>query len=301
MKQLKCEMCGSTDLIKQDGMFVCQVCGTRYSVEEAKKMMIEGTVEVQGTVKVDNSSFVEKYLANARRALEKEDWEEVEKYYNLVEQNAPNNMEAVFFSAYGKAMLSFTDQDYFKRQQKIGVLNKSISVISDYFEVTDEDKEQVIMTISHYVMNMRNVPYVYNIQQFFGVGSNSWQIGLIDSVRNAFIEELRQISALHSDAYITNLLAEYQQGEQNGTRKSSDKPKKSLPAKLILSGIITLGSGWLLFFGIIIVGLLAYDRVYFFDGYPITAFLTVLSILAIVVGTVILVIGSIMKFNSRKK
>ena len=38
MKQLTCEMCGSTDLLKQDGVFVCQSCGCKYSVEEAKKM-----------------------------------------------------------------------------------------------------------------------------------------------------------------------------------------------------------------------------------------------------------------------
>lgn len=37
MKQLTCEMCGSTDLIKEDGVFVCQACGIKYSVEEAKK------------------------------------------------------------------------------------------------------------------------------------------------------------------------------------------------------------------------------------------------------------------------
>ena len=37
MKQLTCEMCGSVDLIKQDGYFVCQSCGCKYSVEEAKK------------------------------------------------------------------------------------------------------------------------------------------------------------------------------------------------------------------------------------------------------------------------
>ena len=41
MKQLTCEMCGGTDLMKQDVVFVCQNCGTKYSVEEAKKM-IEG-------------------------------------------------------------------------------------------------------------------------------------------------------------------------------------------------------------------------------------------------------------------
>lgn len=41
MKQLICEMCGGNDLIKQDGVFVCQNCGTKYTVEEAKKMMKE--------------------------------------------------------------------------------------------------------------------------------------------------------------------------------------------------------------------------------------------------------------------
>ena len=37
MKQLVCEMCGEKELLKQDGVFICQSCGTRYSVEEAKK------------------------------------------------------------------------------------------------------------------------------------------------------------------------------------------------------------------------------------------------------------------------
>ena len=42
MKQLVCELCGGTDFVKQDGMFVCQSCGTKYSLEEARKMMTEG-------------------------------------------------------------------------------------------------------------------------------------------------------------------------------------------------------------------------------------------------------------------
>ncbi len=32
MKQLVCEMCGSTDLIKQDGFFACQNCGTKMAL-----------------------------------------------------------------------------------------------------------------------------------------------------------------------------------------------------------------------------------------------------------------------------
>ena len=33
MKQLTCEMCGSTDLMKQDGVFVCQSCGCQRPYE----------------------------------------------------------------------------------------------------------------------------------------------------------------------------------------------------------------------------------------------------------------------------
>ena len=66
MKKLTCEMCGSTDLLKSDGVFVCQSCGTKYSVEEAKKMMIEGTVQIEGTVKIDNSNNVNNLIKNAK-------------------------------------------------------------------------------------------------------------------------------------------------------------------------------------------------------------------------------------------
>ena len=49
MKQLTCEMCGSTDLLKQDGVFVCQSCGCKYSVEEATGIEVNKvTVHIDG-------------------------------------------------------------------------------------------------------------------------------------------------------------------------------------------------------------------------------------------------------------
>lgn len=216
MKSLTCEMCNSIDVIKQDGMYVCQSCGTKYTVDEAKKMMIEGTVDVQGTVKVDNSAFVEKYLANARRAYEKEDWEEVEKYYNMVEQNAPNNMEAVFFSAYGKTLLSMTDNDYYKREQKFNVLNKSISVINDYYEVTNEDKQAVLTKIADAIAKMYTVTYIYNNDTGVYVGSNAWQKKLLIQVRDAYITELNQILAVHDEPYIREIIQKVSALETSG-------------------------------------------------------------------------------------
>ena len=89
MKKLVCEMCGSTDLVKQDGMFVCQYCGAKYTVEEAKKMMIEGTVNITGsTVKVDNTEQIDNLYTLARRAKQTHDFVGAEKYYSKMKNIA---------------------------------------------------------------------------------------------------------------------------------------------------------------------------------------------------------------------
>lgn len=205
MQTLKCEMCGGGNLIKQDGLFVCQNCGTKYTVEEAKKMMIEGTVDVKGIVKVDNSAFIEKYLANARRAIAKEDWEETEKYYNMVEQNLPNNIEAVFFSAYGKVMSLFYDNAYYKREHAFKVLNKSISVISDYYEDNKNDRETTIRNICSYIKKMGTATFVYDPNVFADVGSKTWTRNLIVETKKTLIKEIDELILLYNDEYLKEL------------------------------------------------------------------------------------------------
>lgn len=95
MKRLACEMCGSMDVVKQEGVFVCQACGCRYSVEEAKKMMIEGTVEVTGTVKIDQANTLENLFQAARTAMI--DGRFVSAYTHCIEALAikPDNPELV--------------------------------------------------------------------------------------------------------------------------------------------------------------------------------------------------------------
>ena len=105
MKQLTCEMCGSTDLVKQDGMFVCQACGCKYSVEEAKKMMIEGTVDVTGsTVKVDTSNELKNFYELARRAKTDGNSENAQKYYDQILVKDPSSWEANFYSVYSQSV-----------------------------------------------------------------------------------------------------------------------------------------------------------------------------------------------------
>ena len=101
MKQLVCEMCGSTDLIKENGVFVCQSCGCKYSVEEAKKMMIEGTVDVSGSkVKVDNAERLKNLHQLADRAKEENDTENAAKYFEQILLEDPNDWEANFYTIF---------------------------------------------------------------------------------------------------------------------------------------------------------------------------------------------------------
>ena len=60
IQAMKCEICGSNDLVKQSGLYVCQHCGTKYTVEEARQLI--------GTVKIDKTDDMEKWRTLARRA-----------------------------------------------------------------------------------------------------------------------------------------------------------------------------------------------------------------------------------------
>ena len=92
MKRLTCEMCGSTDLMKQDGVFVCQSCGTKYSIEEAKKMMVEGTVDVSGsTIKVDSTDELSNLYQLARRARRENNAQNAAKYYDMILVKEPTS------------------------------------------------------------------------------------------------------------------------------------------------------------------------------------------------------------------
>ncbi len=96
MQAMVCELCGSNDIIKQDGYYVCQHCGTKYSVEEARKLL--------GTVKIDKSEETKNLLLLARRARDENNSENAEKYYGMVLIQSPNNWEASFFHVYYQAM-----------------------------------------------------------------------------------------------------------------------------------------------------------------------------------------------------
>ena len=92
MKKIVCDLCEGTQFVKEAGFFVCQGCGTKYSLEEAKSMMHE--VEDGGSAPATavptmsvpfvnpNQQQIDNLLILATTAYEAQNYQEAENYCN---------------------------------------------------------------------------------------------------------------------------------------------------------------------------------------------------------------------------
>ena len=190
MKRLTCEMCGSTDLIKDGGIFVCQSCGCKYSVEEAKKMI----VEVSGTVTIDNSSKTENYYQLARQAKKNDNSEDAAKYYDLIRQEIPDDWEANFFSVYYTTMQckigEIPNASYILRgsidsvvQQVKENLSSERDQVNALNEITDKCKS-IIMVLYSGVWRQYQPDGYYNNPNYFAQQAAS-VLGILTTLGNS--------------------------------------------------------------------------------------------------------------------
>jgi len=176
MKRLICEMCGGTDLIKQDGVFVCQSCGCKYSVEEARKLMIEGPVDVSGStvkiegsvdvsgsaVKIDTQQKIKNLYEIARRARDDNNSIAAADYYDMVLQEDPFSWEASFYATYYMAM-----------NTKVGQIAESAATVRNSYSsvlnlikkhVSEEKQEDCVKEMIARVKIIADM-FLYNVQQ----------------------------------------------------------------------------------------------------------------------------------------
>lgn len=140
-------MCGSTNIIKQDGLYVCQDCGTKYSVEEAKKMMIEGKVDVTGsTIKVDNSASIENYYKIAESAYDSSNLKETESYCNKIIEIDPENYKAWLLK--GKAAGWQSSLANIRLEEAVNCFRKAIN------NAPPEEKEKIKKETSDEVIQL---------------------------------------------------------------------------------------------------------------------------------------------------
>lgn len=222
MKQLVCEMCGSNDLIKQDGVFVCQVCGTKYSVEEAKKMMVEGTVDVSGsTVKVDNTHMVDNYLEMAENAMSSGNHEESERYCNKIIEIEPTNYKAWMLKGEAAAWQSTLQNP--RVEEGISAFAKAInSAPEDVKEELIERAKEQIKNVSVAMISLRGdrfakwpdkeetAGFITDLMSIFNtIVSFLSQTGAIVPISELMAPVAKQINQAVVTAYNNVVLPEY--------------------------------------------------------------------------------------------
>ena len=175
MKQIKCEMCGGVDLVKQDKYFVCQTCGVKYSLDEVKKLM----VDVSGSkISIDETDKIKNYSKLMLNANFNKDFKNVLKYANkILEINYEDTIAKVF-------------QDFANRNKQIYGINftNAIFGISGNNEINEEyyseNKEFIIFCIDSL------------FEKFYSVILRTFTVGFESGIRIAGLEELHNWKAI---------------------------------------------------------------------------------------------------------
>lgn len=93
MKALVCDICGSNEIVKDGEYFVCQSCGTKYTTEAVRKMMVEITepVTVTGSVVAENVATAENLMDRAKGFLREKNIEKAKEYIEKALDLEPQN------------------------------------------------------------------------------------------------------------------------------------------------------------------------------------------------------------------
>lgn len=110
MKRITCEVCGSTDIKKEDNVYVCECCGCKYSIEEMRKLLVEGEI----TINENHNYNINHAVSGKVEIVEKDNTvEEINKIiesYNREVKYAKNSKERL--SAWKKHFSLFQEKDF---------------------------------------------------------------------------------------------------------------------------------------------------------------------------------------------
>lgn len=131
MKAMVCEMCTSPELVMQNGLLVCQHCGTKYRVDDAQNLFAVSAASA------DRSEELQNLFVLARRARDTHNAVSAQKYYEQILLLAPFSWEASFYSVYYQSYNCKVSEIAMAAVRLIHAESTVIDLLLD--EVTDPD------------------------------------------------------------------------------------------------------------------------------------------------------------------
>ena len=162
MKALTCEMCGSTEIVRKDGLYVCQACGTKYSVEDAKKMMMEGTVKIDGPVKIDESESLSNLRTLAQRASEAKDWDRAYQYYEKILLLEPNDFDSYHNTQFYRAFLVNQQNIFSELSSRLFVFKNAIPTLNNLLKENFDGQNVAQKAVSVWDPVFKNCEALWN-------------------------------------------------------------------------------------------------------------------------------------------
>lgn len=129
-----CDLCGGSSFVKEGDFYVCQGCGTKYSLEEAKRML---TSEVSADNK-NAENAVLNYMTLGQNAIKAGNLSEAESYANKALEVDSVNSQAWILK--GKAVGWQSTLEESRIDEAISYFSAAINYASD------EERQNVIVT-----------------------------------------------------------------------------------------------------------------------------------------------------------
>ena len=199
-----CEVCGSTELMKENGVFICQNCGCKYSLEEAKKIIIEvdGPVEVHGEVKIDKSLELENYKVLMEEAYEAGNKsKEVYEYCEKILQIDNKNSRAWLLKGISAGWLSSQDNVRFK--ETVMCFKNALAFIPE------NKKEDLIKTFEKDYENMGRRVSFWVGKQYMSLPNDFDRANNTINAYSNFIDSSKELNEVYGTSFDLNRLLDW--------------------------------------------------------------------------------------------
>ncbi|MDR0974568.1 MAG: TFIIB-type zinc ribbon-containing protein [Ruminococcus sp.] len=205
---LKCQSCGSPNLERYDGFFICENCGTKYTDEQYQKLVIEQNVKISHTHTYDNSGAYHTAIKNARRCFKNGDWNGVREYYHQATSVNSGSLEALLYEPFAKVILTDGSSDMSLRDMSLRIFKNSISAVSELWKGTPEDEELIKTFAKNLEIFRRHKFFQYGKQDRHGIRKEFYKplYQPFADIIAEFIRELDEIASKEFNETLNRLL-----------------------------------------------------------------------------------------------